>query len=116
MSRSTLRLAPRPMPAARSAKPSWANAFEGRGRGRAALRRAAWDRPDLFRGNFAEGWSKLIRTKCRTRNEAALRFDVTLQTACNWWSGTVCKPMGDKVALAALWWPEEFSRLIGGGR
>ena len=94
---------------------SCSNPLEGRGRDRAAHRAASWACPQVFRTDFADRWSRLIRQQCRSREEVSSRFEVTFQTGCNWWDGGICRPSGDKVALAALWWPEAFRTIIGGG-
>lgn len=71
--------------------------------------------PETMRDDAPQLWRDLIWRKCRTASAAAIRFGVTLQTACNWLEGTGV-PMGDKVALAALWWPDDFRRAFGGGQ
>ena len=90
------------------------NPFEGRGRGHAAHRRAhGWVvEPVAYRRDFLPRWGALIRDLFRTREDVASAFGVTFQTACNWWDGSN-RPSGDKVALAALTWPEDFARHMG---
>ncbi|MCV2877590.1 hypothetical protein OE699_01890 [Sedimentimonas flavescens] len=93
---------------------SHANPFDGRGRGRAAHRRAhGWAvEPDAYRVAFCGRWQGLMQHLFRTREDVASAFGVTFQTACNWWDGTN-RPSGDRVALAAITWPEEFARFMG---
>ncbi|WP_406870469.1 hypothetical protein ABEB22_12655 [Thioclava sp. 'Guangxiensis'] len=85
----------------------------GRGRGRAALRRAhCWHfDPVPYRAAFAMRWSVFLREMFQSREDVAAAFGVTFGTACNWWDG-LNRPYGDHVALAALAWPEDFARLM----
>lgn len=101
-------------PAPRAVQKSCLNPFDGRGRNAAAHRRAHGRLVDpcIYRASFLERWSDLIRHLFRTRDAVAVAFGVTFQTACNWWEGSN-RPSGDKVALAALSWPEEFQRFMG---
>jgi len=101
-------------PAKAFVQKSHPNPFEGRGRGRAAHRRAhGWCvDPIQYRVAFLDHWSDLIRHLFVTREDVAAAFGVTFQTACNWWDG-INRPSGDKVALAAVTWPDEFARFMG---
>ena len=87
---------------------------EGRGAGRAAHRRVhGWRYDPLpYRAEFLDRWAALIRHLFVTREDVAAGFGVTFQTACNWWDG-LNRPSGDKVALAAVTWPDEFTRFMG---
>lgn len=121
---------PRPVPGSALSsrvfgQKSCPNAFAGRGRDLAARRRAGWDRSgsDQAGGIGADlpvRWSLLLRYKfgagAGARDNCARFFGVTLQTAINWYRGDVCRPAGDKVAYAALIWPEDFAVIIGQGR
>lgn len=86
----------------------------GRGRGRAALRRGHGWRldPDRFRAGFCGQWGALLRHLFVSREAVAVHFGVTFQCACNWWDGQN-RPSGDKVAMAAIAWPEDFARFMG---
>lgn len=53
-------------------------------------------------------WADLVARRCGTREECAVKFTVTFQTACNWFDGFSC-PTGDKVMMAMRMWPEEFA-------
>jgi hypothetical protein len=64
--------------------------------------------PYRFRAEFTDLWSGYLRDSFRNVEAVAVAFDVTFQTACNWWNGTH-RPSGDKVALAALRDPQRFA-------
>ncbi len=85
---------PRPVSHAAPSRP-WANPFEPR-----ALRLA-----------FPERWGRFIRATQPSREVTAALFGVTFQTACNWWDD-MGVPMGDKVAIAAVGWPDVFARIV----
>ncbi|MDF2140838.1 hypothetical protein [Paenirhodobacter sp. CAU 1674] len=103
-----------PQPAAPRAQMSCANVLDGRGRGRAAHRRAhGWlADPAIYRADFANRWRALMVHLFGSREDCAAAFGVTFQTACNWWDGS-CRPSGDRVALAAITWPVEFAQFLG---
>ncbi|MDQ7775280.1 MAG: hypothetical protein Q4615_04855 [Paracoccus aminovorans] len=71
--------------------------FDGRGRSAAAARRAHACRPDAQ--DFLRRWSLLMISSFGSREECAVHFGVTFQTACNWFDG-ICRPYGDAVAFA----------------
>ena len=73
-------------------------AFDGRGRSAAAARRAHANFT-LDREQFARHWSLLMIASFGSREECAVHFGVTFQTACNWFDG-MCRPYGDAVAHA----------------
>lgn len=52
-------------------------------------------------------WAELVARRCRTREECAVLFGVTFQTACNWFDGFSC-PTGAAVLNAVRMWPDEF--------
>lgn len=81
----------------------------------AVMRSEAWHSPDVFRADFPQTWARLIRRCFTSRDTVAIFFCVTFQTACNWWDGSTCRPSGDKVALAAMAFPEMFFEVMGGG-
>ena len=64
--------------------------------------------PYRFRSEFPDLWSTYLRSSFRNAETVSVTFDVTFQTACNWWNGTH-RASGDKVALAALRDPEGFA-------
>lgn len=64
--------------------------------------------PYRLRTEFPDMWSAYLRASFRNPEAVAVAFDVTFQTACNWWKATH-RPSGDKVALAALSDPAGFS-------
>lgn len=57
---------------------------------------------------FMAFWADLVARRCGSREVAAVTFEVTFQTACNWFDRFSC-PTGDKVAIAVALWPEEFA-------
>lgn len=66
---------------------SHASTFDGRGRGRAAARRAHVQ-PATDREAFLRRWSLLMIASFSSREICAVHFGVTFQTACNWFDGT----------------------------
>lgn len=77
-----------------------------RGREGAAARRVTV--APVITPHAARGfWAGLLARRCGTREEAAVVFGVTFQTACNWFDG-FSTPTGDKVLMAVRLWPEEF--------
>jgi hypothetical protein len=80
----------------------------------AVLRSEAWHAPDVFRAGFPDLWSRFIRRQFTSRDAVAIFFGVTFQTACNWWDAAPFRPGGDKVALAALAFPQMFFEVMGG--
>lgn len=92
----------------------WSNAVDaGRGPG---LRRGGGLRQlrdaQHFRADFPGLWSDFIRATCATRHDAVVCYGVTFQTACNWWDGRVCIPMGNHVGLAGRLHPAVYARII----
>jgi len=65
-----------------------------------------------FRADFPDLWSGFLRSQFRSREQAAAYFEVTFQTACNWWDGVV-RPSGDKVAQAAIEFGPVFLAAMG---
>lgn len=57
--------------------------------------------PRWMRAAFADVWAGWLAREFDSREEVAVAFRVTFQTACNWWDGTT-RPSGDKVFLAML--------------
>ncbi len=120
-----------PDPARGQAPMSCANPFEGRGRGRAAMRRASgrlgpvtaqpggapviWFAPSdavSYRAGFVFRWQAFVRAEFRSIEALAAHFGVRFQTAFNWWQGLNC-PSGYAVALAAMQSPGAFARAMG---
>ena len=100
-------------PAPAGGQMSHPNGFEGRGRGLAARRRAqVLPVITVRRRDAISFWSQLLARRCGNRERAAVMFDVTFQTACNWWDGFTV-PTGDKVLQAMRWWPEDFVQVDG---
>lgn len=64
--------------------------------------------PYRFRSEFLDLWAGYLHQQYRNPEAVAVAFDVTFQSACNWWNGTN-RPSGDKVALAALRDPVGFA-------
>lgn len=64
--------------------------------------------PYRMRVEFPDLWAGYLRGHFRNPEAVAVAFDVTFQTACNWWNGTH-RPSGDKVAIAALRDPDGFA-------
>jgi hypothetical protein len=63
--------------------------------------------PYRYKIEFPDLWSAYLRDHFRNPEAVAAGFDVTFQTACNWWNATH-RPSGDKVALAAISDPVGF--------
>lgn len=89
---------------------SHANALNGRGRSVVAQRRAHVCRPDAR--DFARRWSLLMIASFGSREECAVHFGVTFQTACNWFDGA-CRPYGDCVAWAVETLPRYAEAMRG---
>jgi hypothetical protein len=77
-----------------------------RGRGAAAARRVSVA-PVISPAQARGFWAGLVARRCGSREEAAVVFGVTFQTACNWFDG-FSTPTGDKVMMAVRMWPEDF--------
>lgn len=98
-----------------------ANAFEGRGRwpgvarqrvGRLSARTVTFaSTPD--RDDFMEAWRKFLRATSKTRTNVVREYDVTFQTACNWFNGERV-PTGDKVGHAFTLYEAEAHQLLTG--
>lgn len=98
-----------------------ANAFEGRGRwpgaarqrvGRLSPRTVTFaTTPD--RDAFMGAWAKFLRATSKTRTAVVREYDVTFQTACNWFNGERV-PTGDKVGHAFTLHPELAAQLLTG--
>ena len=112
-------------------KTSSPNPFEGRGRGRAAARRAhyrvqphgasltlwnvEWIAPEdarAYRADFKRRWQAFLRAEFRSTEAVAAHFGVTFQAAWNWWEG-LNSPSGHTVALAAMQFPMAFAAQFG---
>jgi hypothetical protein len=77
-----------------------------RGRSAVAMRRVTV--APVITPHQARGfWAGLVARRCRSREEVAVVFGVTFQTACNWFDG-FSTPTGDRVMMAVRLWPEEF--------
>lgn len=63
--------------------------------------------PYAYRRVFPDRWAAFLRSNFRNSVEVAAFFDVTHRTAENWMNGTG-RATGDKVALAALSFPQTF--------
>lgn len=92
-----------------------AREFYAPGRSRPVVSPRAEIDPYAFRVDFCDRWGALMQSKFRRPEEAAVFFDVSHQCAVNWLAGTH-RPSGDKVAIAALSWPDEFAQIMGAGR
>ncbi len=104
-------------PAPTRGQMSHANGIDRLGRGRSVqARRRAQVLPviTVSRRDAISFWSQLLARRCGSRERAAVMFDVTFQTACNWWDG-FSVPTGDKVLQAMRWWPEDFLAEEGRG-
>lgn len=98
-----------------------ANAFEGRGRspgsarqriGRLSPRTVTFaSAPD--RDAFMGAWAKFLKLTSRTRTAVVREYDVTFQTACNWFNGERV-PTGDKVGHAFTLYEAEAQQLLTG--
>ena len=92
-----------------SANPA-ANPFDGRGRGRAAARRAH-GRIGSDREAFLRQWSLLMIASFASREACAVHFGVTFQAACNWFDGANA-PYGHHVAHAVRTLPR-YGEIMG---
>lgn len=98
-----------------------ANAFEGRGRWPGAARQRVGRlscRTVTFastpqRDDFMEAWRKFLRATSKTRTAVVREYDVTFQTACNWFNGERV-PTGDKVGHAFTLYRAEAEQLLTG--
>jgi hypothetical protein len=103
-----------------------ANAFEGRGRWASELRTGAArqrvgrlsPRTVTFastpqRDDFMEAWRKFLKLTSKTRTAVVREYDVTFQTACNWFNGERV-PTGDKVGHAFTLYEAEAKQLLTG--
>lgn len=100
---------------------SLANAFEGRGRwpgqarqrvGRLSPRTVTFvSTPD--RDAFMGAWAKFLKLTSKTRTSVVREYDVTFQTACNWFNGERV-PTGDKVGHAFTLYRAEAEQLLTG--
>jgi len=61
---------------------------------------------------FAARWKDFVRGTFRSPEDVIRHFDVTFQTACNWWNG-VCCPFGDEVNMAWDDFPEAARAYLG---
>jgi hypothetical protein len=78
----------------------------GRGRDLAARRRVSV--PVLVSACEARSFlADLLDRRSCSRENTAMLFEVTFQTACNWHDGFTV-PTGDKVLTMMRLWPEEF--------
>jgi len=57
------------------------------------------------REQFKVLWSQYLRASFRSPEHVSVAFDVTFQSAWNWWNGLVC-PLGDEVNTAHRLHPE----------
>lgn len=80
--------------------------------GRLSPRTVTFARP-ADRDAFMQAWSQFLRLSCGTRGEIARVYDVTFQTACNWWDGDRV-PTGDKVGHAFTVAPALAAQLLTG--
>ena len=104
-----------------AAQMSPANAFEGRGRwpgaarariGRLSPRTVTFaTTPD--RDAFMAAWGQFLRATSKTRTAVVREYDVTFQTACNWFNGERV-PTGDKVGHAFTLYEAEARQLLTG--
>jgi hypothetical protein len=110
-----------PMRRTGPAQMSPANAFEGRGR-RPGLARARIGRlsprtvtfaTTPARDDFMEAWAKFLKLTSKTRTNVVRHYDVTFQTACNWFNGDRV-PTGDKVGHAFTLFRAEAEQLLTG--
>jgi hypothetical protein len=98
-----------------------ANCFEGRGRWPGAARQRVGRlsaRTITFastpqRDDFMEAWRKFLKATSVTRTAVVREYDVTFQTACNWFNGERV-PTGDKVGHAFTLHPALAAQLLTG--
>lgn len=81
----------------------------GRGRDAHARRRVQLMRP--ARDQFQRDWSLLMIGSFASREACAVHFDVSFQTACNWFEG-MCRPYGDHVEWARRSLPR-YAEIMG---
>lgn len=64
---------------------------------------------DVTRAEAIDRWVALINDHCGTRERCAVMFDVTFQTACNWFDG-VSAPSAAAMFQAVDWWGDDMAR------
>lgn len=105
-------------PAARAASRGGRRAPSRRPLAREAVRPAArpaiTDIRRLGRDEFARRWSLLMIRSFPSREACSVHFEVTFQTACNWFDGH-CRPYGDQVDHAWRTLPA-YAQVMGDGR
>lgn len=110
-----------PMRRTAAAQMSPSNAFEGRGRWSASARHRVGrlsprtvtfaSTPD--RDAFMDAWRRFVRLTSKTRTNVVREYDVTFQTACNWFNGERV-PTGDKVSHGFTLYREMAEQLLTG--
>lgn len=110
-----------PVPRTAAVQMSPANAFEGRGRwpgaarhrvGRLSPRSVTFASPP-DRDRFMQAWARFLRQTSRTRTAVVREYDVTFQTACNWFNAERV-PTGDKIGHAFTLHPAAAAQLLTG--
>ena len=81
---------------------------------RPAARPAVLDLRRLSRDEFTRRWSLLMIRSFPSREACSVHFEVTFQTACNWFEGH-CRPYGDQVNHAWRTLPA-YAQVMGEGR
>lgn len=65
------------------------------------------------RDAFMSAWAKFLKLTSKTRTAVVREYDVTFQTACNWFNGERV-PTGDKVGHAFTLYRAEAEQLLTG--
>lgn len=81
---------------------------------RPAARPAVIEPRRLSRDEFTRRWSLLMIRSFPSREACSAHFEVTFQTACNWFEG-YCRPCGDHVDHAWRTLPA-YAQIMGEGR
>ena len=114
MSRSAPALAasnPSARPAGQMSHANWLAPAGGRGRSVRARRRVQGALGPLDVCAARAAWARFVARVCGSREECAVVFGVTFQTACNWFDG-FSTPTGDKVMQASADFPEAYAAML----
>ncbi len=68
--------------------------------------------PHAYRRAFPDRFAAFLRANFQSVEHAAVFFNVTYRTAENWYEGNT-RATGDKVAMAAMSFPQSFRDIMG---
>lgn len=70
--------------------------------------------PAAYRDQFPRRWARFLRATLPSAEAVAVALQIDERTARNHWDG-LHRPTGDRVAMLACVFPEEFRRFCGTG-